>query len=201
MGTMVKYKTTVTRTYNVISSHGYNKSSLSKLISEGVMGARAKYVCNVCLRHGRFLLTGTDINTPGDSVSSVADDDVDVDDAEMVADTDDSADDAQIINLIDTLIERLASKNDHSDSVTKKVCSLAAVLGTYFVGNKLSAEYESLQHLYKNIDYMQNLDSQDFLAGRNQVLLSFLRAVAPSKDPNSYQLAMLVESVYHITII
>ena len=55
-----KYKTEVSRTYNVKSSHDYNKSSLKQLISEGVMGARATYVCDVCLRHGKFLLTDSE---------------------------------------------------------------------------------------------------------------------------------------------
>ena len=45
---------------------------------------------------------------------------------------------------------------------------------------------------------MSDLNPRDFLAGRNTVLLSFLRSVAPSKNPNSYQFAILVESVYHL---
>ena len=191
-----KYKTSPNRTYNTETSHDYSKKSLNHLISLGLMSDRARYICNLCIDHGKFLLSESPV--PKDLPSNSTQVRGSEDDVEMAANTDDSTDDAQIINLIDTLIERLVCKNDHSDSVTKKVCSLAAVLGTYFVDNKFSSEYGSLQHLYKDVDYMKNLDSQDFLAGRNQVLLSFLRAVAPSKDPNSYQLAMLVENVYHI---
>ena len=45
---------------------------------------------------------------------------------------------------------------------------------------------------------MKNLDTPEFLGNRNNILMAFLLSIYPAKDPNSFQLAMVVESIYNL---
>ena len=95
----------------------------------------------------------------------------------------------EISILFDNLIEKLLERKNFSSKLVEKTCVLASVLGNMFVGGQISEKYGLLQGLYKDINLMMQLNTHEFLKGRNAVLVAFLRSIAPSKNPNSYQLA------------
>ena len=86
-------------------------------------------------------------------------------------------------------------------TIGKKIEILTTALGNY-VGQKICDEYTSkdskLAKLYKDGEYMKNLDTPEFLGNRNNILMAFLLSIYPAKDPNSFQLAMVVESIYNL---
>ena len=165
-----------------------------------VMSSRATYICDLCIEHGKDLLFKTTRPTLPPPPADVA--------PTMDITPDEAADppahhviepprnnDAELMALLDDVTEKLQNNQQFSDAVMSKICSLVAIIGSKFVGEKLASEYDTLFKYYKDTEYMQTLDPPKFLAERNKVLLSFLQSIVPSKDPNSFQLAMLVERV------
>ena len=93
---------------------------------------------------------------------------------------------------------KLTYLNIKSNEVKEKICQLVSVIGKVFVGDVIGEEYNTLQSCYKDASYMSSLHPRDFLNDRNKVLMSFLRSIVPSTRHYSHQLAMIVESIYHL---
>ena len=85
-----------------------------------------------------------------------------------------------------------------SDELFIAVTKLAGIIGKKFVGEAMPKETDDIQKLYKNITYLSTMTPSAFLADRNPTLLSFIRSIVCHKDPNSFQLASIVENIYNL---
>ena len=139
------------------------------------------------------MLSGSSVSEDLPSNSNQARYSEDVPSDEMI-----DSEEKEISILIDNLVEKLRERKNFSSKLVEKTCVLASVLGKMIVGDQMSEEYGLLQGLYKDINFMMQLNTHEFLKGRNAVLMAFLRSIAPSKNPNSYQLALVVEAIYHL---
>ena len=141
-----KYDTSPNRTFNTLTSHDFSKKSLNHLISLGVMSNRARYICNLCVDHGKFLLSGSSASEDLPSNSSpVRDPENETDIDEMI-----DSEEEEILVLIDNLIGKLRERKNISTKLVEKTCVLASVVGKMFVGDQMSEEYGVLQGLYKD---------------------------------------------------
>ena len=82
---------------------------------------------------------------------------------------------SNLLNDIESIIQQLQTikSADISSQLIEKVKTLAEVIGFRFVSDMLRAENAELQKLYRNTEYMQNLEPEFFRKDKNPVLLSF----------------------------
>ena len=137
------------------------------------MSDRARYICNL---YWKFLLSESSVSEDLPSNSTQARYSENVPSDEMI-----DSEEKEISILIDNLVEKLRERKNFSSKLVEKTCVLASVLGKMFVGDQMSEEYGLLQGLYKDINFMMQLNTHEFLKGRNTVLMAFLRSIAPSK--------------------
>ena len=166
------------------------------------MGLPISYVI-LCLEHAKSLIDTENAMSIVNEVNEVVEKEVLDANMEIAArDTSlvekDNDDDVELIQMIDSIINKLNEKKSFSSNVHKKINSLVNIIGTKFVGDLIGKEYASLQEMNKDTSYMETLHPRTFLSDRNEVLKTFLWSIAPSKDPYSYQVAMVVETIYHM---
>ena len=185
------------RLYKINSSHDYSRAVYNYLVDWKLLGQYASYVCDICIEHGKYLMAegtekvASDVRLKKFVVENAPQDAV-------VPDTDDSD---MVIEKIDEVMAKIrmnCTKRVWSERVKQKVSELASLIGKVFVGDLIGDEYNQIQSLYKNANYMSTLNTRSFLAERNLTLMSFLRSVLPQNRSDLYQLAMVVENIYHL---
>ena len=185
------------RLYKINSSHDYSRAVYNYLVDWKLLGQYASYVCDICIEHGKYLMAegtekvASDVRLKKFVVENAPQDAV-------VPDTDDSD---MVIEKIDEVMAKIrmnGTKRVWSERVKQKVSELVSLIGKVFVGDLIGDEYNQIQSLYKNANYMSTLNTRSFLAERNLTLMSFLRSVLPQNRSDLYQLAMVVENIYHL---
>ncbi|KAJ8017459.1 hypothetical protein HOLleu_45119 [Holothuria leucospilota] len=80
-----------------------------------------------------------------------------------------------------------------------ELCEVAKFLGETQASN-IRSDTHSLSKMYHNLDYISNLNIEDWLRERNQVLVNFVKGTSKLTDPldtkTQYCLAKSVEQVY-----
>ena len=184
------YGEPVRRIFNVKKTHEFSIRALRCLIERKLVSERAKYLCNLCINHGKtFLPSVPDVPTAVHLVGDLHEENV----QNPV-----SEEEVELVQLLDNVIEKLSSFKRKSPAVNERVQALVAVIGRTLVAPNIINEYPMLQSKYKDIPYMETLNTKDFLDERDGILVSFLRLLVLSSKQDSYQLAIAIESIYHL---
>ena len=125
------------------------------------MSARVTYICDLCIEHGKQLLFNPTLPTPPPPPADVAPAmDITTDEASSVVDPPahhviepPQNNDVELMDLLDNVMEKLKNSQQFSDPVMTKICSLAAIIGNKFVGEKMTSEYDTLFKYYKRYNW------------------------------------------------
>ena len=106
---------------------------------------------------------------------------------------------AQVISCLKEL-----SEDEFEEIDMCLVTELLELVASKFIEKEVAKDGNELRSLYKQPNYLANLDSKSFLLNRNKLLVSFICAVAQIdlKDQDNktflYSLATAVEMIYFL---
>ena len=202
---------------HTVSSRDFPISALNALIDNGVFSTKSKYICDVCLDHGRRLLLRkvskqqcTDFENDNDETESITHDGNNDDLSNVNLDddndnVDNGTDSEEIASIIDTLIQKLRADKDalKRDLVKNKLTHLLEYIGREAIQPALKNDTTHLQQQYQSAELLRNLDSKKFLQQCNSMLLAFLLSVTGRKLESMdsimlYTLSVSIESIYHV---
>ena len=117
--------------FNVQRSRDHNKVAWRALVHIGDVTERSKFVCNLCIEHGKSFIDNVTAQEATSEVAAIAED------IEELPCEDEE--------LLDNVISKLSAKSEISPAVAGKINELVGVIGRNIVSKNIVKEYPSLQ--------------------------------------------------------
>ena len=204
-----KYRTT---------SRDFSRKSLVYLVNENLIGAKAKYVCDICINYGTKKLEGNSSshsNVINDEVGAAEGENEFVDEnndekevaGEVVVEIGCVSDRSRqmLIDAADVLIKGLESSDTFiDDHLQEKLGKIVFAVAQMVVRPALTDHISSLKNVYWDTDQLKALNSKDFLKSCHPTFLDFIsgctgRYLDRINDTKLlYRYAVVVESIYHL---